>query len=224
MRRPADIAKHGLILDPASAKDTLKLILTSQKLLGSCTEQVVADLETAKFCCVTDVPLKDLPSHAPYYGKVAIGFKAHSVHKAFLPVMYVPAESMPVIEMLVPNRKLTEMACDFLRYQSSFQEQQAMKLLSQAAHNKEVVRKPDADAMKGFLMNFVKVTDFDVSPENTFYREREWRNIGDFSFTVEDVAAVVVPEKLIDEVRAHLDKAGYPPSISIVAWEFIENA
>ena len=224
VRCPADISNQGSILDPATAKDTLKLILTSQKLLGSCTERVVGDLETAKFCCVTDIPLKDLPSHAPYYGKVAIGFKANAVHKAFLPVMYVPTERMPIIKMLVPNRKLTEMACDFLSYQSSFQEQQALKLMSQAANNKEVVKKPDADAMKGFLMNFVKITDFDASPENTFYREREWRNIGDFRFAVEDVAAVVVPEAFLAETRAHLDVIGYPRSISIVAWEFIENA
>lgn len=224
VRRPADIKNQGLIKGEDAANETLKLILSSQKLLGLCTERVVSDLETAKFCCVTDIPLKDLPSHAPYYGKVAIGFKAQAVHKAFLPVMYVPTESMPVVEMMVPNLKLTEMAHDFLKYQGSFQEQQAMRLLSQAAHNNEAVRKPDAEEMKGFLMNFVKVTDFDTSPENTFYREREWRNIGDFSFTIEDVAAVVVPKSYIGEARAHLDKEGYPPSISIVAWEFIEQA
>lgn len=224
VRRPFDIATQGPILDSATATSILKLILTSKKLLGSCTERVVADLETAKFCCVTDIPLKDLPSHAPYYGKVAIGFNARAVHKAFLPVMYVPIDSMPIVEMMVPNRKLTEMASEFLSYQGSFQEQQAMKLLLQAAHNKEAVSKPDAEAMKGFLMNFVKVTDFDTSPENTFYREREWRNIGDFGFTMDDVAAVVVPKSFIDETRAYLDKEHYPRSISVVAWEFIEEA
>jgi hypothetical protein len=224
IRRPADIERQGPVLDPVTAKETLKLILTSKKLLGSCVERVVADLETAKFCCVTDIPLKDLPTHAPYYGKIAVGFKAAAVHKSFLPVMYIPTESMPVIEMMVPNRRLTELAYDFLKHQGSFQEQQAMKLMSQAGHNMEAVSKPDADAMKGFLMNFVKVTNFDSSSENTFYREREWRKRGDFSFTVDDVAAVVAPEALIGEVRAHFDKEGYPPSISIVAWEFIEHA
>lgn len=224
VRRPADIKSQGPVLDPATAKDTLKLILTSKKLLARCTERVVAELETAQFCCVTDIPLKDLPSHAPYYGKVAIGFKAESVHRSFLPVMYIPTESMPVVELMVPNRKLTEMAYDYLKYQGSFQEQQAMKLMTQAANNKEAVRKPDAEAMKGFLMNFVKVTDFDPAPENTFYREREWRNIGDFGFTVDDIAAVVVPESFIGEVREHFDQEGYPPTISIVSWEFIEQA
>lgn len=224
VRCPADIAKQGPTLDPSTATATLKSILTSRKLLSSCTERVVADLETAEFCCVTDIPLKDLPSHAPYYGKVAIGFKASAVHKAFLPVMYVPTESMPVVEKMVPNRKLTEMAYDFLKYPGSFNEQQGMKLLSQAEQNQEAVRKQDPEAMKGFLMNFVKVTDFDTSPENTFYREREWRKIGDFSFAAEDVAAVVVPESFISEAQAHLESEGYPRSISIVAWEFIEHA
>ena len=224
VRRPADITKQGPTQEPSAAVATLKLILNSRKLLASCTEKVVENLITAKFCCVTDIPLKDLPSHADYYGKVAIGFKAHAVHKTFLPVMYIPTESMPVVEMMVPNRQLSEMAHDFLRYQGSFQEQQAKKLLAQAAHNKEAVRKPDAEEMKGFLMNFVKVTDFDTSPENTFYREREWRNIGDLNFAIEDVAAVVVPESFIAEAREHLDKKGYPQSISIVAWEFVEHA
>jgi hypothetical protein len=81
VRRPADITKQGLVLDPKTEKDTPKLILTSKKLLGRCTERVVDDLETAKFFCVTDIPLKDLPSHAPYYGKFTIGFKASAVHK-----------------------------------------------------------------------------------------------------------------------------------------------
>lgn len=224
VRCPADIERQGPVLDLPVAKDTLKAIISSKKLLGRCTERVIADLETAQFCCVTDIPLKDLPTHAPYYGKVAIGFKAAAAHRSFLPVMYIPTESMPVVEMMVPNRKLTEMAYDFLRYQGSFQEQQAAKLMAQAAHNKEAILKPDANAMKGYLMNFVKVTNFDSSPENTFYREREWRNIGDFSFTVDDVAAVVVPESFIGEVREHLDREGFPPTISIVAWEFIEHA
>jgi hypothetical protein len=213
-------------LDASAAANTLKLILTSRKLLATCVERVVDDIETAKFCCITDIPFKDLPSHAPYYGKVAIGFKAAAVHKTFLPVMYIPVQSMPIIKMMVPNRRLTEMAYDFLKYQGAFQHQQAMKLLSQAQADayKEAVIKPDAEAMKGFLMNFVKVTDFDTSPENTFYREREWRNLGDFSFNIEDIAAVVAPESYIGEIREHLNKEGYPSSISVVSWEFIEHA
>lgn len=224
VRCPSDISKQGPTLSSADAVQTLKLILDSKKLLGSCTERVMKELETEKFCCVTDIPLKDLPSHSPYYGKVAIGFNASAVHKAFLPVMYVPTTSMPVVEKLVPNRKLVEMGFDFFKYPGSFQEQQGYKMLAQASQNKELVREPDADAVKGFWLNFIKVTDFDTNPENTFYREREWRNIGDFHFQEADVAAIVVPEALLTEVRDHLEAKGYPKSISVVSWEFIENA
>lgn len=224
VRCPSDISKQGPTLSSEDATNTLKLILDSKKLLASCTERVLKDLETKKFCCVTDIPLKDLPSHSPYYGKVAIGFRASVVHKAFLPVMYVPMNSMPVIEKLVPNRKLTELGFDFFRYSGSFQEQQGQRMLAQAAQMKERVIEPDAEAIKGFWLNFIKVTDFDTNPENTFYREREWRNIGDFQFQQDAVAAIVVPEAQIAEIREHLDSSGYQKSISIVAWEFIENA
>lgn len=226
VRRPVDIEKQGPILDPAVATDTLKKILTSHQLHGTCIEKVVEGLETEKFCCVTDIPLKDLPSHAPYYGKVAIGFKPGAVHRAFLPVIYVPQQNMPFNEMFVPNRQLMGMAFDIFKYPGSFQEQQGMKLLSQAnaPANKEVIRKPDIDAMKGFLTNYVKVTDFATTPENTFYREREWRHIGNFDFSTEDVAALVVPESHMAEARAHLDKEGYPSSVSVLSWEFIEQA
>lgn len=225
VRCPADIIRQGPKLKPATeAKETLKAILSTQKLQARCTEKVVDSVQTAQFCCVTDIPLKDLPSHAPYYGKVAIGFKASAIHRSFLPVIYISTENMPTIEMMIPNRQLTAIAHDFLTYQGAFAEQQAMKLLAQADHNKEAVKQLDADAMRGFLMNFVKVTDFDTTPENTFYREREWRNLGDFSFTVDDVDAIVVPESFLGDVREHLDKEGYPPSVSALAWEFIENA
>lgn len=224
VRCPCDIIKQNPLLKADKALANLKMILESRKLLGSCTERVLDDLVTEKFCCVTDIPFKDLPSQVHYYGKVAIGFTASAIHKTFLPVMYVPTDSIPVMEMLVPNRKLTKMAYEFLNYSGSFQEQQALKLMAQAARDKETIRKPDSDAMKGYLMNFVKITDFHTSPENTFYREREWRNIGDFIFSVKDIAAIIAPEVFLDEVRAYLDEKNYPGSISLVAWEFIEYA
>lgn len=224
VRRPADIADHGPVLDAAAAVQTLGAILASRQLRATCTERVVGELETDKFCCVTDIPLKDLPSHAPYYGRVAIGFKAPAVHKSFLPVMYVPLQRMPATETTAPNRQLAATINDLLAHGTSFSEQQAMKLMALAANNKEAVREPDAKAMKGFLTNFIKVTDFHASPEETFYREREWRNIGPFVFAAEDVAAVVVPEAFVAEARSHLAENRYPGSISVLAWEFVEQA
>jgi hypothetical protein len=221
---PNDILMQAPILSSQDATATLIKILNSRVLLGRCTEKVLEGLETKPFCCVTDIPVKDLPTHAPYYGRVAIGFRAAAAHKSFLPVLYVPRESLPLIETLVPNRTLTKMAYEAWGSQGSFQEQLGYKLHAQAAANKEPINEPDSAQISGFFMNFLKFTDFATSPENTFYREREWRNLGDFNFSPEDVAAIVVPEEHMAEVRHMLDKMGYPQSISILAWEFIENA
>lgn len=224
--KPADITKHGSVLEPAEAVKTLGLILGSSKLRATCTERVVDGVETEKFCCVTDIPLKDLPSHSPYYGKVAIGFKAGAVHRCFIPVLYIPKENLPTITNLLPNPQLVEMAFAALGQQTSFEQQQYQKLLAQAnaPGNQIEVKRPDALAITGFFLNFVKMTDFDTSPENTFYREREWRNVGDFTFTSEEVAAIVVPDEFMGEAKKLLSSLGYPPSISVVAWEFIESA
>jgi len=56
VRRPADITKRGPVLDPATAKDTLKAILSSKKLLGRCTERVVDDLGNV---CTTSGPRRN---------------------------------------------------------------------------------------------------------------------------------------------------------------------
>ena len=85
---PKDITKQGPVLDNEKAAETLRLILDSSTLNATCTEKISETFETDKFCCVTDIPFKDLPSHSPYYGKVAIGFKAEVIHRHFFPVLY----------------------------------------------------------------------------------------------------------------------------------------
>lgn len=226
VRTPRDIPAQGPVLPATDAHATLKKILDSHRLLATCSERIVEGLNTEKFCCVTDIPIKDLPTHAPYYGKVAVGFRAAAVHRSFLPVMYVPTDSLPTVTRLVPNRALVKMAYDRFAYPGSFQEQQGYRLLSQAQAqaNMESILEVNSEAIRGFFMNFVKITAFDPSPEGTFYREREWRNIGDFLFEPDDVAAIVVPEALIPATLSHLDERGYPKSISVIAWEFVEQA
>lgn len=222
-RCPKHITEQGPVLDASQAAETLRHILKSCVLKATCTERLSKEKETDKFCSVTDIPLKDLPSHAPYYGKVAIGFKAKSIHKHFVPVLYIPEQNLPAIKKLVPNRQLQKMAYEFFSYQGGFQEQQGNKLLAQAAHNKEEVEEVDDDAVGGFYSNFVKITDFDIDPENTYYREREWRGIGDFEFDHSDIEAVVAPQEVLPIIREKLDELGIK-DINIISWEFIEQA
>lgn len=220
---PKDITEQGAVLDNEKATEILKLILDSSMLKATCTEKISRTLETERFCCVTDIPFKDLPSHSPYYGKVAIGFKAEPIHNHFVPVLYIPKQNLPAVNKLIPNRQLEEMARDALRYPGGFQEQQAMKLFAQASHNKEEVQEIDEQEVGGFYSNFVKITDFDGDAENSYYREREWRSIGDFNFDYINIEAVVGPEEVLPSIREKLDALDIS-HVNVVSWEFIENA
>jgi hypothetical protein len=224
-RCPKDITKQGPVFNDIDAAETLKLILESKHLRATCIEQISEDKETDKFCCVTDIPLKDLPSHSPYYGKVAIGFKSEPIHKHFVPVLYIPEQNLPAIEKLVPNKQLTKMGHEYLSYSGGFQEQQGMKLLAQAQleSNKEVLKKVDESAVGGFYSNFVKITNFDSDPENTYYREREWRGIGDFNFEFSNIEAIVAPSKILPIIRKKLQELELE-NINVISWEFIEQA
>lgn len=222
-RCPKDITEQGTVLADKKAVEILNLILDSSLLKATCSEKISESLETDKFCCVTDIPLKDLPSHASYYGKVAIGFKSEAIHKHFVPVLYIPKQNLPAVRKLVPNRQLQTMAGEFLQYSGGFQEQQAMKLFSQAAHVLEEIQEIDEHEAGGFYSNFIKITDFDREPENTFYREREWRSINNFNFESTDIEAVVAPEVLLPIVRKKLDELSIE-RVNVVSWEFIENA
>ncbi|WP_408009401.1 abortive infection system antitoxin AbiGi family protein [Pseudalkalibacillus sp. A8] len=74
------------------------------------------------------------------------------------------------------------------------------------------------------LMDFIKITDFHPKEGHTFYREREWRNIGDFVFEKKEIAAVVVPDDALKMVRTFLGAQGYPDDISVLSWRLIEEA
>lgn len=222
-RCPKDITDQGAVVDDSTAAETLNLILTSKSLLATCTEKIAEGVETKKFCCVTDIPLKDLPSHSPYYGKVAIGFKAKAIHKHFIPVLYLPSQNLPAIEKLIPNRQISKMISNLLSSSGGFSEQQAMKLMPHAYRNMEAVTEIDKNEIAGFYSNFVKITNFDSDPQNTYYREREWRGIGDFNFDYDDIEAVVAPSSVLAVIRDKLEELGIK-DINVISWEFIEKA
>lgn len=222
-RCPKDITNQGPTLSDEDAAETLNLILNSKHLRATCAEKIIEGVTTETFCCVTDIPLKDLSSHAPYYGKVAIGFKSEAIHKNFVPVLYLPAQNLPAIEKLIPNRVLAKTASDLLASTGGWAEKQGSQLMTQAAQNPESVRVVDQEAIKGFFTNYVKITDFDPAPENTYYREREWRCIGNFNFDLSDIEAVVAPAVQLNKIRKYLSNVE-ATQVNVISWEFIENA
>ncbi|RBW69438.1 abortive infection system antitoxin AbiGi family protein [Bacillus taeanensis] len=76
-----------------------------------------------------------------------------------------------------------------------------------------------------FLLNFIKITNFTPkSEEHTFYREKEWRHVGDYHFTEDSIAAIVVPNHYVPDVRKYLLLHHYPEDISVLSWKLIEQA
>ena len=91
IKMPKDILADGKKIksDKVAIKHLFE-ILDSKSLRATAEERIENIYETEKFCCVTDIPLKDLLLHRKYYGNIAIGFKPNSIHKLFSPVLYLP--------------------------------------------------------------------------------------------------------------------------------------
>lgn len=237
-KKPGDIFERGLEpRRPSEGVGIVEKIAESGKLLATCSDPITDQLSTNKFCCVTDIPVKDLPHHARFYGRVAIGFRAQAVHEGgFLPVQYVPERSLPHIEELVPapldpDMMRTMWEFDELEWGSGSATDRAMRSVvnqaQQKAKNEGTFEKRVDEGTLGrnSLADYLKITDFSVEPAETFYAEREWRKVGDFVFGKGDVAAVAAPEEYLGVLREALfDRLGYPATLSVVAWEFVEGA
>lgn len=237
-KKPADIFVEGLAPKvPSEGVAIVEKIAASGKLLATCSDPITPRRSTNPFCCVTDIPIKDLPHHAEFYGKVAVGFRARAVHEGgFLPVQYVPERFLPFVEELVPApldpdllRRMYEF--DELEFGSGSATGNAMQSILLAAKSKAdaegtLEKRVDEKTLGGnFLADYLKITDFSVDPADTFYAEREWRRVGDFVFEKEDVAAVAAPEEHLGVLREALfERLGYPATLSVVAWEFVEGA
>ena len=204
VRKPADITNKPKELNECLC--IVEKILGSKKLLATCTERISDKIFTNPFCCVTDIPIKDLPNHAAYYGKVAIGFKPSAIHKSFLPVLYYPTKHLEKMEVGFKGKP-------FNRWLES-------------PDKLETVVEIDPAIESNPFKNYLKLTDFSEKPEESFYQEREWRHAGtDFSFNGDDVAAIAAPSTGLPQLQKWLQKnKDYTNELSVVAWEFIENA
>ncbi len=224
---PKDILALGKPRDEDECAGIVEAILGSATLRASCTERISDGITTDKFCCVTDIPLKDLPSHAQYYGTVAIGFNAAAIHAAFLPVLYIPTAQLPATQIGVePHRGMMQEASEADALGTGFYQGVAARLRLSAVKAGQPVYGTDPSLAQTPLRNYLKITDFSADPQNSFYREREWRHVGnDFSFAASDVAAVVAPQRVLPRLRDWLDmKRQFQQSLSLVAWELVLHA
>lgn len=227
VKAPRDITAQGSPKDVDPCVEIVEEILESGRLLARCTERISEGIATDAFCCVTDIPLKDLPSHSEYYGRVALGFNAAAIHARFLPVLYIPTAQLPQKQTgVTPEPKAAARAAEMDSYGTSFYQLAAARMRLAATNAGVPVFGTDPSLKQTPLHNYLKVTEFSAKAEESFYREREWRHVGDdFTFAPDDVAAVVAPREALPRLRAWLDKdTRYGHSLSLIAWEVVVNA
>lgn len=263
VREPSDILLNGSIQNSLEATEILKKILKTRKLLATAIEKISSTSNTKQFCCVTDIPFKDLPEHTRYYGMAAIGFRAKAIHKSFLPVLYIPLENLPVMKLLeapiaptVPTftheslklelglfdydlqlsaseldrlpkkmmydyrKRLDEHAQQMEKYNKNIRYNKYLEYIKNNKYLKFLIRNSDDEIEKGYLKNYLKITNFSTSSSQTFYREREWRCLKGFEFNIEDVAALIVEEKFLPELSSFVNnELESSKNISCLSWE-----
>ena len=226
IKSPEQILEHGKPKDDKRATDIALKVLDSQTLMATCVEQIASNLTTETFCCVTDVPVKDLNYHGQYYGHVAIGFRASAVQSNFLPVLYIPRDRLPdVNEVTEPDGQLTAIASELLSSTGGWGQAQGDKLMRQAYIRGMTRVVANTERMQGLFPNMLKITNFSPGLGGSFYSEREWRHFGDFQFGSEDVEAVLVPEAELPMVLAKLQQSPYQGcKVNVLSWEFLGRA
>ncbi|ACL69591.1 abortive infection system antitoxin AbiGi family protein [Halothermothrix orenii] len=74
------------------------------------------------------------------------------------------------------------------------------------------------------LKDYIKITSFDKNPNKTFYKEREWRCIGNFLFKMAEISAIIVGKESVSKARKYLNENKYGDSIPIITWELIGDS
>jgi len=64
----------------------------------------------------------------------------------------------------------------------------------------------DKSKLGSFLFHHFKITAFSENPGNPFYREREWRKLGNFQFNANDIAAIIVSERSLKKSQGILSE------------------
>ena len=226
VRKPADILKQGKPKPANEAVGILLKILESKKLLGVCVEQIAESKNTEPFCCVTDIPLKDLIYHSKYYGNVAVGFSSRVIFEQFLPVIYVPVAKLPASKEFTKPNEWCLAESEFHYHAGDTAKAWEMEEMAYV-YGERVITELDESKAGQFFVDFLKITEFSSKGEDTFYSEREWRHIGDFKFNPHDVEMIIAPKIQLPRIRKYIEsnqEYKRNGALSLISWEAAKNA
>lgn len=202
-----------------------------------------AVIRTSKVCCLSDIPVAHLSYHAKRYGKFAIGFhRAAAVRHGFNPVFYTLQDAnvaRSIREVLTQLRKvednsvdsiaddveksvqdLEDLECD----QSGGVESDLNRSVFDLRNEVQAIEEAISSALMGYSRFAAFVKTFDKKEFSSIYCEREWRSTKQFSFTVDDLAMIVLPKsgRVLSYFNEFVNKGRtlkLPRSIPVVPWE-----
>jgi hypothetical protein len=142
-----------------------------------------------------------------------------------VPVMYLAKNNLLMKEKLIPDRVHTRQAHQQFYADDGWAQTHGFRIQRSTGEILGKARDTDPVLEENPFLNFIKITDFGTEPDETFYSEREWRCIGDYEFRAEDIEAVIAPAEKLPYLRQCLfDELGYPEDLTLLSWEFLENA
>jgi hypothetical protein len=169
-------------------------------LVGGTPKPDVDDTEAAysRVVCFCDIPVGDLAIHMSKYGRFGLSFlKRFLVAKGANPVLYVAKKSQALAFGLPGVRSGYEVWPRDNVFKENRQEFEKLR---------EKLPEPQKYFLDLLVFGFIKYFDDSASDEHkaNVYMEREWRVIGDVSFTLTDVHRVFMPERYAERFRADL--------------------
>ncbi len=203
----------------------------------------IVEIASSQVCCLSDIPAAHLSYHAKRYGKIAIGFhRDAAVRHGFNPVFYTLHKAHVLRSLRGVFRELrrdwddsirsiadhitasvsdlSELECD-----SSGVERDLEDCVDDLTEEAQGIEDGICDAKEGFSEFLAFVKTFDEHEFSNIYCEREWRSIKPFSFTMDDLAMIVLPKSggkgasYFSEFVKGRHALKLPQTLPVVPWE-----
>lgn len=200
-------------------------------------ENVPVEISSAPICCLSDIPAAHLSYHAYRYGKFAIGFhRAAAVGHGFNPVFYT-LEHTDVVrsihkgfsDLQFADTDSITIAAD--EVDSALDDLEAVDTDDAKTYVDSVRNEADnlnrhlGNAKQSLARFLAFVKTFAANEFSTIYCEREWRSVTACTFSLADVAMIVLPRKIgrrlyfANFVEKVVPKLRIPTTIPVVPWE-----
>ena len=196
-----DILKGGCLkFPPIDDNRCIEGLSGNLPLIGGTHTPGVDDTEAAysRVVCFCDIPVTDLDIHMSKYGRFGLSFlKRFLIAKGANPVLYVAKKSQALAFGLPGTRSGYEVWPRDKVFKGNFQEFEDLR---------EKLPDPQRYFLDLLVFGFIKYFDDSAPDEHkaNVYMEREWRVIGDVSFTLTDVHRVFMPERYAERFRKDL--------------------